>query len=372
MVDPLPAAFQALNLESAGSPAPWQTAPSEGPLRPRVLVAALVTLARALDDVNEQSLILADALVRAQQTHDEQCITVARAKDAVLQSSRAAQVAHGEARRVEKLNSVFRQGADRAVAAVDRKVLRLVRGGRRPQDALSEAGRRRGGGGEDGVDPLEPYGFVEELVVDLDLDEVDVVKGSRAAGDALDAEWQAIEDDLVATLAVRVIEKASPRLTSTFRMPPLDGTEVEDTLVSLPTSLPPTPPASEHSSSSEPEDPEGADDDEPEPEPDEDTIAALLRPIVHPVITLLFYLHDLLGKRLTGSVDAFESLVHASSAAVDAHRLATQRLGKCAGKLRDLRELEGRAREEGERTMDELRDVVVELAKWRNGLLDDE
>lgn len=366
-MDELPLSFQGLKFDTAGSPAPWTTLPpSQGPLRPRVLVCALVTLARVLHESGEQSHILAAALDRARQAHDDQRTTVARNKAAVLHASRAAQVAHADARRIEKLSAVFRQGADRAVAAIDRKVLRLVRGGRRVQDALSEAGRRRGEAGGD--DPLDPYGFVEELALDLDFDQVDVVKeGSKAAEDPLGDEWQAIEDDLVATLAVRVIDKASPRLTSTFRMPPLDGAEADVELDALPTSLPPTPPASVHSS--EPDEPDA---DADEPEPDEDTIATLLRPIVHPVVALLHHLHDLLGKRLTSSVDEFESLVHASSAAVDAHRLATQRLNKCASKLRDLRELEGRALEEFERTMDELRDVVVALAKWRSGVGDDD
>ncbi|KPV75604.1 uncharacterized protein RHOBADRAFT_53565 [Rhodotorula graminis WP1] len=365
-MDELPLSFQGLKFDTAGSPAPWTTLPSsQGPLRPRVLVCALVTLARVLHESGEQSHILAAALDRARHAHDDQRSTVARAKLAVLHASRAAQVAHGEARRIEKLSAVFRQGADRAVSAIDRKVLRLVRGGRRVQDALSEAGRRRGDTGGD--DPLDPYGFVEELALDLDFDQVDVVEGTKAADDPLGDEWQTIEDDLVATLAGRVIDKASPRLTSTFRMPPLDGAEADAELDALPASLPPTPPASVHSS--EPDDPEG---DADELDPDEDTIARLLRPIVHPVVALLHHLHDLLGKRLTSSIDAFESLVHASSAAVDTHRLATQRLTKCAAKLRDLRELERRALEEFERTMDELRDVVVELAKWRNGVGDDD
>ncbi|BGP40079.1 hypothetical protein JCM10449v2_004037 [Rhodotorula kratochvilovae] len=359
----LPSGFLALTLETAGSPAPWTTAPPVAPLDPRELVGALVTLARALSDAGEQRAILAQALERAQQAHDEQRRTVARAKDAVLHASRAAQLAHGEARRVEKMNGVFRTGADRAVASLDRKVLRLMRGGRRAHEALSDEGRRRGQAGED---PLAPYAFVEELVVDLELDEVDVVKGSRGA--VLDAEWQAIEDDLVATLAARVIEKASPRIASTFRLPRLDGADDGDDAAPLrPMSLPPTPPGSVHSSDlGEADDPDAEDDDDEAP--DEDALAALLRPVVHPVIALLFHLHHLLGARLTAAVDTFESLVRASSAAVDAHRLAAQRLSKSTAKLRDLRALEERERDEEERVADELRDTVVALAKLRNGV----
>ncbi|GAA5821473.1 hypothetical protein JCM3770_000917 [Rhodotorula araucariae] len=357
----LPSGFHGLTLETAGSPAPWTTAPIAAPLRPRVLVAALETLARALADAGEQRQILARALDRAQDAHEQHRAVTARAKDAVLHASRAAQLAHGEARRVEKLSSVFRIGADRAIAALDRKVLRLARGGRGVREALSEEGRR---GQAD--DPLVPYAFVGELVAELGFDEIDVVKASGET--ALDAGWQAIEDDLVATLAARIIDKASPRIASTFRLPRLDGGDDDDGASTRPMSLPPTPPGSVHSSDfGEAADFEAETNDDDDAL-DEDTLTSLLYPVVHPMIALLSRLHHLLDARLTAAVDTFESLVRASSAAVDAHRLAAQRLSRSTAKLRDLRALEEREGEEEERVADELRDTVVALAKFRNGI----
>ncbi|GAA5999128.1 uncharacterized protein JCM10292_003350 [Rhodotorula paludigena] len=368
-LEQLPAGFAGLTLESAGSPAPWTTVVAV-PLRPRVLLLALVTLSRALGDSNEQGAILAAALDRAHAAYEQQRLTVAGAKDAVLESSKAAQVAHAEARRVEKLGKVFKDGADRAVGDLDRAVLRLVREGTAVKE-LQEAARRiehaeRGG---DGDTDLQPYRFVAPLVNELGLDVDEVVGGQGES--ALNEEWQAIEDGLVSTLADRIYEKASPRRAPPLRLPrlsgrgrPVDDGASSDAESARANSLPPTPPASVHSS-----DPGDRHEDVDEAdEPNVDMLSTLLVPLIHPVVSLLFRLHSLLEARLTHAVDRFESLVRASSAAVDGHRLAVQRLNKYASKLRDLRLLEAREVEEEGRVMDELRDTVVELAKLRLGV----
>lgn len=370
---PATSAFSRLTLESAGSPAPWQTTPNV-PLRPRVLVAALVTLSRALAESREQAAILVDALARARQACDQQRVAAQAAKEGVLHASKAAQDAHAEAKRIEKLNGAFKAGADRTVAALDRRVLRSLRAGKAAAEVLgAEASAEPGS-------PLSPFAFIEELLDDLELDAAEVHKG--VADVTLDDEWQAIEDDLVATIAARAVEKASPKLT-TFRLPglpatgsePLDdersegATEGSETSLS-PTrgramSLPPTPPGSVHSSSSE----RGGGDHASNEGSDHDALVSLLTPLVHPVLALLFRAHTLLDDRLTTAVDHFESLVRASARAVDAHRQSVARLNRLSTKLRDLQFLEKREREEEERVMDELRDTVVELARWRKGIV---
>ncbi|BGP24657.1 hypothetical protein JCM10295v2_003575 [Rhodotorula toruloides] len=364
---PATSAFSRLTLESAGSPAPWQTIPNV-PLRPRILVAALVTLSRALADSQEQGAILVDALARARLACDQQRLAAQAAKEGVLQASKPAQDAHAEAKRVEKMNGAFKAGADRTVAALDRKVLRSLRKGEAEEVLGAEAS-------SEPDSPMSPFAFVEELLVDLELDAAEVHKG--VAHTVLDDEWQAIEDDLVATIAAREIEKASPKLTSAFRLPqlpaagaePLEtpdrGERAADGLGAGLTrgramSLPPTPPGSVHSSSSERDDAEAEEDDT-------DSLAALLTPLVHPVLALLFRTRTLLDQRLTSSIDHFESLVRASAKAVDLHRQSVVRLNKLSTKLRDLQFLERREREEEERVMEEMRDTVVELARWRKG-----
>ncbi|BGP02779.1 hypothetical protein RTBOTA2_002370 [Rhodotorula toruloides] len=368
-------AFSRLTLESAGSPAPWQTIPNV-PLRPRVLVAALVTLSRALAESREQGAILVDALARARQACDQQRLAAQSAKEGVLQASKAAQDAHAEAKRVEKLNGAFKAGADRTVAALDRRVFRSLRKGKAKEVLGAEASAEPDS-------PLSPFAFVEELLVDLELDAAEVHKG--VADTVLDDEWKAIEDDLVATIAARAIEKASSRLTSEFRLPELPAAGAEplnersegdvsggdgSNADASPTrgramSLPPTPPGSVHSSSSERDDPA-------EDESDYDSLISLLTPLVHPVLALLFRTHTLLDQRLTSSIDHFESLVRASAKAVDVHRQSVVRLNKLSNKLRDLQFLERREREEEERVMEEMRDTVVELARLRKGIVPDE
>ncbi|BGP16187.1 hypothetical protein JCM10213_001403 [Rhodosporidiobolus nylandii] len=331
----LPAAFRTLNLESAGSPAPWTTAPVSGPLRHRVLLAALSSLSLALAESSEQRNILATALASTAEAYSLQREACVAAKGAVLKSSKEAQAAHGEAKRVEKLNGVFREGADRTVAALDRKVLRTLRKGKM----------------KDLEGALVPLAFVEELIVDLDLVEGEVLL--QAKGVELDEEWKAIEDDLVRTMAARAVQKASPR-PSSFRFP---GEERDDDAVEA-ISLPPTPPASVHSSDFELEEEE----EEPE-EPTEDALIALLPPLVHPILVLLFHLHQTISTLLSTSIDRFEELVRLSAAAVDTHRQALQKTNKTAAKLRDLRELQRREIEEEEKVMEELRTTVVELAR---------
>ncbi|KAJ8295228.1 hypothetical protein OF846_002251 [Rhodotorula toruloides] len=371
-------AFSRLTLESAGSPAPWQTIPNV-PLRPRVLVAALVTLSRALAESREQGAILVDALARARQACDQQRLAAQGAKEGVLQASKAAQDAHAEAKRVEKLNGAFKAGADRTVAALDRRVLRSLRKGKGKGKAKEVLGAEASAEPDS---PLSPFAFVEELLVDLELDAAEVHKG--VADTVLDDEWQAIEDELVATIAARAIEKASPKLTSEFRLPELpaagaepleahdDGERTTDgaEASASPTrgramSLPPTPPGSVHSSSSERDETDAG-------ESDYDSLVSLLTPLVHPVLALLFRTHTLLDQRLTSSIDHFESLVRASAKAVDVHRQSVVRLNKLSNKLRDLQFLERREREEEERVMEEMRDTVVELARWRKGIVPDE
>ncbi|BGP32083.1 hypothetical protein JCM10296v2_003862 [Rhodotorula toruloides] len=367
-------AFSRLTLESAGSPAPWQTIPN-APLRPRVLVAALVTLSRALAESREQGAVLVDALARARQACDQQRLAAQSAKEGVLQASKAAQDAHAEAKRVGKLNGAFKAGADRTVAALDRRVLCSLRKGKAKEVLGAEASAEPDS-------PLSPFASVEELLVDLELDAAEVHKG--VADTVLDEEWQAIEDDLVKTMAARAIEKASPRLTSEFRLPGLpaagaepleardDGeraTEGSEASASpargRAMSLPPTPPGSVHSSSSERDDPA-------EDVSDYDSLVSLLTPLVHPVLALLFRTHTLLDQRLTTAIDHFESLVRASAKAVDVHRQSVVRLNKLSNKLRDLQFLEQREREEEERVMEEMRDTLVELARWRKGIVPDE
>ncbi|GAA5986776.1 hypothetical protein JCM11641_004787 [Rhodosporidiobolus odoratus] len=333
----LPAAFKSLSLESAGSPAPWITVPAAAPLRYRVVLAALISLSRALAESSEQSSILAAAISRAREAYDVQREACQVAKDAVLSASKAAQAAHAEAKRVEKLNGVFREGADRTVAALDRKLLRSLRKGK--GRALEV--------------PLPPaVEFVEELVVDLDLDEAEIL--ASAEGVELDEEWQAVEEDLVYTIAARAEEKASPRLPASLQLPGEEPRDL-DTI-----SLPPTPPASIHSADSCYEE----ERDPPCEELPAIDLFPLLRPIVHPVIVLLFHLHRTTSTRLSASVDHFEELVRLSAVAVDTHRQASLKVNKTAVKLRDLRELEIREREEELQALEELRTTVVELARW--------
>jgi len=378
---PLPAAFTKLNLESIGSPAPWTTTTSSlssscaedddgSPvptlsLRHRVLLSALASLSAALSSASEQSAVLSHALARAEAQYECHRLAAIKAKEAVLTTSKAAQKAHSEAKRVERLNGVFREGADRSVKALERKVVRMLR--RRARGKEPEHDERE----------LVPLEFVEELIVDLDFEEKDVLEASRREaeeGIELDEEWRAIEADLVRTMAAKVTEKRRPRRRSSAceadREKPQEG-ENDETVDVDESHLPPTPPASIHSSNSS--DVEVTDDDSPASStPSSPDLHALsssldasleLLPLVHPVLLLLFHLHRTISHHLSHSVDTFESLVRASSSAVDAHRVANAKATKSGGRLLDLRDLDRRETEEWERVMDELRTTTVELAK---------
>ncbi|GAA5840775.1 hypothetical protein JCM11251_001694 [Rhodosporidiobolus azoricus] len=337
----LPAAFAKLKYESVGSPAPWVTStssiPSTAPLRHRVLLAALVSLARTLHDSGEQGAILTAALERAQATLDKQRTAAGEAKKEVLESSRAAQAAHKECKRVEGLSAAFKRGADKVVARLDETVVGQFRAGKTVE-----------------VDPA--FSCVDELVGTLGFDAAEVCIDEL---DEMDDEWAAIEEDLVATMAARAMEKKSPKIPSSFRLPG-----------ERPPSLPPTPPASVHSSEFDLE--EDEEEEDATNSPTEQDLVSLLHPVVHPIVVHLYRLSTLLSTRLSTSLSTFESLVSRSASAVEAHRLAVQRLQKTAVKMRDLHELEVREREEEERVMDELQTTVVELAKVALGREDED
>ncbi|GAA5867203.1 hypothetical protein JCM8547_003118 [Rhodosporidiobolus lusitaniae] len=373
-------AFAKLNLESVGSPAPWTTlvspaavdSPDENgsstpllSLRHRVLLAALASLSDALSSASEQSAILSDALARAQASYDKRRLAVASAKETVFATSRAAQKAHSEAKKVEKLNGVFKEGADRSVKALERAVGRLLR-----RKAKGKA-----------VEQLVPLDFVEELIVDLDLEEHQVlsaVEREAAAGVELGEQWRMLEEDLVRTLAAKVAQGASARLENGGVLGEeheSEGKEEEGHGVDN-ISLPPTPPASVHSFDLSRDDRDLSPSPSPSPSPSSDAVdlplsddpvdaalSASLTPLVRPVLLLLFHLHRNLATLLTSSVDTFESLVRASSKAVDAHRISQQKATKAGAKLRDLLDLQQREDEEWERVMEELRTTTVELAR---------
>ncbi|GAA5945453.1 hypothetical protein JCM1841_001809 [Sporobolomyces salmonicolor] len=390
-LEPPSTSFHRLTLHSAGSPAPWVTAPSSLPLRPRALMSALLTLTLALGDSSDQLHILSDALERAHATHAQLRRAVSTARDAVLQTSHAAQAAHAHAKRVDKLESVFKKGADRTVASLDRKVARALRKGK-----IRALASVREGGDEvcplvraEMIEEFDALGFVEELVLDLELEPSDLTDDAGPAAKLeLDDEWLAMEEELVQRMAVRAREKTCPSLRSSLRLPSSttytggesEGTDVEGDAFSDAgsdrLSLPSTPPSSVHSLdlSVDEIDARLVEDDENSKlsppllrpvTPDLDTLVDLLTPLVHPVLVHLFRLRHLLAARLTAAIDTFESLVKASATAVEAHRESVHRLSKNAGKLRDLRDLEQREIEEEERLMEELRTTVVELVKIR-------
>ncbi|GAA5887345.1 hypothetical protein JCM5296_007105 [Sporobolomyces johnsonii] len=383
-LEPPSTSFHRLTLHSADSPAPWVTAPSSLPLRSRALMSALLTLTLALGDSSDQLRILSDALERAHDIHAQLRRAVSTARDAVLQTSHAAQAAHAHAKRVDKLESVFKKGADRAVASLDRKVARALRKGKiRALAPVQEEG-------EDEVCPLvkaemreefDSLGFVEELVLDLELEPADLTDDDGPAAKLeLDDEWLAMEEELVRRMAVRATEKTCPSLRSSLRLPSTtytgesEGTDGEGDAFSDAgsdrLSVPSTPPSSVHSFDLSVDEVDARLEDSKLPShrpvtPDLDTLVELLTPLVHPVLVHLFRLRHLLAARLTAAIDTFESLVKASATAVEAHREAVHRLSKNAGKIRDLRDLEQREIDEEERLMDELRATVVELARIR-------
>ncbi|GAA6025671.1 hypothetical protein JCM10207_008823 [Rhodosporidiobolus poonsookiae] len=361
----LPSAFKTLSLETAGSPAPWATAPPAAPLRNRILLLALVSLSRALADSTETTALLAASLAKTQDKAEQQRLAVAQAKQAVLEASRAAQAAHGEAKRAEKAVSggAFKAGADGVVAEVEREVLTRLGGTKKGKERAREDSEENGGGGFN-LDPL-----LHQLAVDLRLDSQAVCAALDSGDVELDPEWQNIEDDLVASLLVRLAEHTGSPYMPTLRLP-LDGSSVDSTKAA---SLPPTPPASVHLSEF---DSSLEDEEENDSLPSADTLPdstnSEVFAIVHPALLALFHLHTLLSSRLAASLANFDALVQLSAAAVEAHRNAAKRLGKTLAKVRDLHELELREREEVERVMEELRVTAVEFAKWRLGRSDDD
>ncbi|GAA6010809.1 hypothetical protein JCM11491_002956 [Sporobolomyces phaffii] len=395
--------FAGLTFSSHGSPAPWQTSPASLPLHLRTLVAAILSLSTALAESTDQLATIAKLRARTTALHSDLRLAVFAARDHVLATSHHAQLAHADAKRVDTLEAVFKKGADRAVATLDRRVLRALRKGkmrafkrRGPDDDVCPAIRRE-------VDEeFAALNFVEELLLDLDVEPGDLSDAAAALPIAtleLDDEWLAMEEELV----VRLATKARDRGSRNFRRPgslwhkqraagsdasggESDGqtTDGEDALSDAGSdriSSPSTPPSSVHSTDdSELDSLPGADhahdhdrNDEdadarstcsPE-EPDYDTLVELLTPLIHPVLLLLFRLRHLLSVRLTAAIDAFETLVKASADAVKAHRDSVARLNKNAAKIRDLEDLERREREEEDRLLAEFRGVVVELARVR-------
>jgi len=234
---------------------------------------------------------------------------------------------------------------------------------------------------------FQAFNFVEELLIDLDVDFSELSDAESPSSTLeLDDEWLAMEEELVARLATKARERGSPnyRRTSLWRRQRAgsdasgtgesDGatTDGEDALSDAGSdriSSPSTPPSSIHSTDdSELE--SLHDESEPRPTargptPDYDTLVDLLTPLIHPVLLLLFRLRHLLSLKLTSAIDAFETLVKASADAVKTHRDTVNRLNKNAAKIRDLKDLERREREEEERLLGEFRGVVVELARVR-------
>ncbi|GAA6063673.1 hypothetical protein JCM10212_000409 [Sporobolomyces blumeae] len=402
LVDP----FSALTFHSAGSPAPWQTSPSALPLHLRTLVSAVLSLSTALSESEDQLRILRQLVDRAHALHHDLRRAVAAARDSVLRTSQQAQHAHAEAKRVDTLEAVFRKGADRTMSSLDRTILRSLRKGKMrayprtgPQDDVCPVLARQA------EDEFDPFNFVEELLVDLDLDLADLTDPTAASSQLeLDDEWLEMQDELVARLATKARDRGSPtspRRTSllwgrrrrgsrggggggdqggnestgfTVSGGESDGAttdgDVDDAVSDAGSdhiSSPSTPPSSIHSFDDSSEDPDSTTGDRPPrpPTPDYDVLVEVLTPLVHPVLLLLYRLRHLLASRLTSAIDAFETLVRASAEAVAQHRDAVQRLNKNAAKLRDLMDLERREVDEEERLEGELRGVVVELAKVR-------
>lgn len=414
--------FSALTFHSHGSPAPWQTASPSLPLHLRTLVSATLSLSNALAEASDQLETVRSLLARAGQSHSQLRHAVFDARDRVLVTSRQAQAAHAEAKRVDLLEHVFRRGADRAVASLDRRVLRALRKGK----------MRVVVGGQVAVeDEFDAVNFVEELLIDLDVELKEVTRshghdsasggetgdddddGGGALGLELDEEWLAMQDELVARLATKARERGSPsfRRTSLWRRQRRasqsdasttgesdgattdgdnDADEAHSDAGSDRISSPSTPPSSVHSTDDS--ELESLPDDTPAlclddndgdetvarrrcvvappaaqlpPMPDYDTLVELVTPLIHPVLLLLFRLRHVLSLKLTTAIDAFETLVKASADAVETHRDAVARLNKNAAKIRDLKDLEQRECDEEERLLGELRGVVVELARMR-------
>lgn len=378
--------FSALTFYSQGSPAPWQTSPASLPLHLRTLVSAILSLSTALSESSDQLSTITSILDRTNLNHSELRRTVFVARDNVLRTSQQAQAAHGEAKRVDTLEGVFKKGADRAVSSLDRRVLRALRKGKMrafkregPEDDVCPAIKR------EVEEEFEAFNFIEELLIDLDVEYAELNDPTSPSSTLeLDEEWMAMEEELVVRLAMKARERGSPnyRRTSLWRRrgsgsetsgAESDGalTDGEDALSDTGSdrvSSPSTPPSSVHStddSELESLDDSSENRSSRSPTPDYDTLVQLLTPLIHPVLLLLFRLRHLLSCKLTSAIDAFETLVKASADAVQTHRDSVQKLNKSAAKLRDLKDLERRECEEEERLLGEFRGVVVELARVR-------
>lgn len=342
---PLANQFATLKLESAGSPAPWSTAavPDDAPVRLGVLLQALVALSVALDEQASTRPLLHAGLVNARNAQSEQREQVHRLRDDVLAASRAAQLAHAEARRTQKLKPTFRAGADRIVAALDRRTIRALRKGkwRAVEDGSLAA-------------QVDVSALLEELTDRLEL------LGDDRGTEHLEADegsaWRKIEDDLLETLAARVLNRASPGRSRQLSLPDLDTPVEEAEAFTFPLSP----------SSADPLDlPEAGPQDLALPQLDSDALAAAFRPVVHPVITVLSRRHRQLQHKVDEAEQRFQDRVRESTLAVDAHRIAVSKMHRATTKVRNLEGLEQREREEQQRLLEELRETVVELAKMR-------
>ncbi|POY75736.1 hypothetical protein BMF94_1146 [Rhodotorula taiwanensis] len=358
---PLASQFATLKLESAGSPAPWTSSSStsndsldgqdyseEDPaLRPQILIEALIALSGALAEQANTRPLLQDSLAAARLAHADLRFAVHRARDTVLSASKAAQVAHAEARRAQKTKSAFRAAADRIVAALDRRTIRALRKGK--WRAIEDEGA------------VDVSDLVDDLVRRLDLDSPGDL---HAAADEPDPDptvveaWLKIEDDLLETLAARILNRASPERRA-LRLLDLDTPVDETDTFTFP--LSPTSP----DSLSLPLDPETGALPLPPPHVDFSTLVDILRPVVHPVVAELARRHRQLQLKIDRAELAFQDRVVESTVAVDTHRSAVSKVHRAAIKIKNLEGLERRERQEEARLMEELRDTVVELAQIR-------
>ncbi|GAA5989422.1 hypothetical protein JCM10908_000467 [Rhodotorula pacifica] len=343
---PLASQFATLKLESAGSPAPWSTATAvieeeDTPVRLRILLQALVALSLALDQQASTRPLLHSGLVNARSAQTEQRDQVHCARDDVLLASRAAQIAHAESRRVQKLKGTFRAGADRIVAALDRRTIRALRKGkwRAVEDGTLAA-------------QVDVSALLDDLADKLELRE------QASAGEPLEStSWLKIEDDLLETLTARVLNRASPTRSRQLSLPDLDTPVDETDTFTFPLS----PPLSDSLPLPE-TDPQ---DLLPSHPLDPDALTSAFRLVVHPVISILSHRHRQLQNKIDDAERCFQDRVHESTLAVDAHRLAVSKMHRATLKVRNLEGLERREVEEHERLMEELRDIVVELAQMR-------
>ncbi|KWU41769.1 hypothetical protein RHOSPDRAFT_36657 [Rhodotorula sp. JG-1b] len=342
---PIASQFSTLRLESAGSPAPWSTTsvPDEAPVRLRVLLQALVALSLALEQQASTRPLLRAGLDNARTAHAEQRDQVHRLRDDVLAASRAAQLAHAETRRVQKHKATFRAGADRIVAALDRRTIRALRKGKWRSV-------------EDGS--LAAEVDVSALLDDL-ADKLELAGAGETVDDPNQDPWLTVEDDLLESLTARVLNRASPTRARPLNLPDLDTPVDETETFEFPLSP---------SSSSDPlgllelADPQ---DLLPSHPLDPDALAAAFRPIIHPVVATLATRHHQLHRRIDEAERRFQDRVRESTLAVDAHRQAVSKMHRATLKLRNLEGFEQRELEEQERLMEELRDTVVQLAQMR-------